>query len=83
MTNEPNARQRFSYLRSVCRGFDERMMLGDAIKNGWTAEALTKFAENARTPYGGGIRHKHLAYRYAIQNAAARQYSPTRQQEAI
>ena len=74
MTTESNTRRGYSYLRSVCRGFDERMLLGDAIKNGWTAEALTKLAEYSRDPYGGGIRHKHLAYRYAIHKAASRPY---------
>lgn len=70
MTNESHARHSYAYLRSVCRGFDERMLLGDAIKNGWNAETLTKFAERSRGYYGGGIRSKQLAYRYAIHHGA-------------
>ena len=82
MTKEPNARQRYTYLRSVCRDFDERMLLGEAIRNGWTADTLTKLAEYFRDPYGGRIRHKDLAYRYAIHKAASRQYVPDAKTEA-
>lgn len=81
MTPTTNVRQSYSYLRSVCRGFDERMTLGDAIRNGWNAKAITKLAEESRYQYRGS-QSKETAYRHAIRKAASQRYVSDEEKEA-
>ena len=75
MTPQSELRTSFQYLRSVCRGFSERMVLGSAFRNGWSADALTDLAEGFRRGrYGITIKPKEYAYRRTIQLAAERLY---------
>jgi hypothetical protein len=67
----------FRYLRSVCRDFKERLVLGEAIRNGWGATALTKLAESFRTHSDNSTTEanpKLSAYRRAIHAASERLY---------
>jgi hypothetical protein len=68
-------RTSFQYRRSVCRDFPERMLPGSAIRNGWSAEALTDLAEGLRRGrYGMTIKPQEYAYQRTIQLAAGRSY---------
>lgn len=73
MTSTTNVRQSYTYLRSVCRDFSERMTLGDAIKNGWNADTITKLAEESRDRFRG-YRAKENAYQHAIRKAASTRF---------
>jgi hypothetical protein len=68
-------RSSFDYLRSVCRDFNERLVLGDAIRNGWTADGI---AHEAGT-YKGSRKGRHLV---AIYNASRRRYYSPEQRAA-
>jgi hypothetical protein len=70
-------RASFSYLRSVCRSFEERLVLGEAIRNGWTARGI-----ELEAGIFSGRGPKDLKYRLAIQNASKRQYYSPEQQAA-
>lgn len=75
MTTHPDLRISYQYLRSVCRDFSERMVLGTAIRNGWSASALTDLAEGFRKGrYGMTIKPKEYAYQRTIHMAAERLY---------
>ncbi|MCG2642444.1 MULTISPECIES: hypothetical protein [Bradyrhizobium] len=70
---QPGAREAFKLLRSVCKNFQERLMLGEAIRQGWTASGIEA---EARRYSGKG----DLKYRIAIQDASKRRYySPDEQ----
>lgn len=64
----------FQYLRSVCQDFQERLVLGKAIHNGWGATALTKLAESFRPDHTTEANPKLFAYRRAIHTASERLY---------
>lgn len=75
MTAENERRTSFNYLRSICRSLPERLALGTAIKNGWSAEALTTVGDSFGGPSGMIIRTRKRAYREAIRIGAERLYT--------
>ncbi|MFB6458637.1 hypothetical protein [Bradyrhizobium tunisiense] len=77
MTNapRPGTREAFKFLRSVCRTFQERLMLGEAIRQGWTAPGIEA---EARRYSGKG----DLKFRIAIQDASKRRYYSPEEQSA-
>jgi hypothetical protein len=75
MTPQSELRTSFQYLRSVCRDFSEREMLGSAFRNGWSAASLTDLAEGFRRGrHGITMKSKDYAYRRTIQIASERLY---------
>lgn len=74
-TPQPGAREAFKLLRSVCKSFQERLMLGEAIRQGWTASGIEA---EARRYSGKG----DLKYRIAIQDASKRRYYSPEEQAA-
>lgn len=74
-TPQPNTREAFKFLRSVCKNFQERLKLGDAIRQGWTAPGIEA---EARRYSGKG----DLKYRIAIQDASKRRYYSPEEQAA-
>jgi hypothetical protein len=76
MTAQSELRTSFQYLRSVCRSFSERLVLGTAVRNGWSATALTDLAEGFRKGHHGvTMKPKEHAYRRTIEIAAERLYA--------
>lgn len=68
-------RKEFEFLRSVCRSFQERLALGEAIRQGWTASGIEA---EARRYTGRG----DLKYRIAIKDASERRYYSPEEQAA-
>lgn len=70
-------RASFDYLRSVCRSFEERLVLGEAVRQGWPAHAI----EAEACIYSGRTSKKNKM-RLAIQDAARRRYYSPEQRAA-
>jgi hypothetical protein len=70
-------RASFDFLRSVCRDFQERLILGEAIRQGWPAHAIEA---TARMYSGRGS--KKIKLRHAIRDCAARRYYGPEEQVA-
>jgi hypothetical protein len=69
LTSPSETRASFDRLRSICRDFNDRLILGEAIRNGWPASAIEDVAQG----YGGRfpIDRKRLA---AIHDTSKRKY---------
>lgn len=67
--NPGMTREAFKRLRSACQSFEERLTLGEAIRNGWTAPAI-EAAAGMYSGRGAG----DLKYRLAIQDCSKRTY---------
>ena len=74
-TPHPGAREAFKFLRSICRDFQERLMLAEAIRQGWPASGIEA---EARRYTGKG----DLKFRIAIQDASKRRYYSPEEQAA-
>lgn len=62
-------REAFKRLRHACQSFEERLTLGEAIRNGWTAPAIEAEARK----YIGRVKGD-LRLRVAIRNCSERTY---------
>jgi hypothetical protein len=76
-TTLAETRASFDFLRSVCRDFHERLVLGEAIRQGWPAHAI----EAAAGIYSGRSSQK-IKLRLAIRDCATRRYYSPEEQAA-
>lgn len=74
---ESALRASYRRLRDVCKSFEERLLLGEAIRRGWPAHAI----ESAAKIYSGRCS-KDIKLRQAIQDTAKRTYYSPEQQAA-
>ncbi len=74
-TSLTETRASYDRLRSICRDFNDRLILGEAIRNGWPASAIEDVAQG----YGGRapIDRKRLS---AIHETSKRKYYSPEQQ---
>ncbi|MBR0751736.1 hypothetical protein JQ604_06040 [Bradyrhizobium jicamae] len=76
-TSLTETRASYDRLRSICRDFNDRLILGQAIRNGWPASAIEEVAQGYGGP--GSIDRKRLS---AIYDTAKRQYYSPEQRAA-
>lgn len=66
---ESALRDSYARLRAVCKSFEERLVLGEAVRRGWPALAIEREARKY-----SGRTSKDIKLRHAIQETSQRRY---------